>query len=205
MCNLKKSYHSNWLYQTISVFVLKWISCVDNKFKFLCSLIVLSSYQLSLALEPHDDSPSPCHSAPPSLLNLPPATIRQTLTHLFTSKATIVGDVLSSKGLSLSPTSTAKHTLGKSVYFNRYLSTRGNYDITNCESHEKRKRRNSLPPSIEQKSSVGTDKDSVIGNETLIPPHHGHVIKVAMTTSDHCNYNCLLVIRLYTDSYIHVQ
>lgn len=155
------------------------------------------SYELSLKLEP-EDSPSHLHPPPSTLPTLSPSRLRRTLKFFFNSKGTIVSDVHTPSTLTPSPTSPARHTLGRSLFSKQFSDTskKGSYDLTNGGFKERdgkrmRLRTNSLSPSIGRKYSE--NNDHVTGNGTTAQPLPGHVIRVAMTPSDHCNYKCLLV------------
>ena len=140
-----------------------------------------TSYQLSKSLE--EDSLAPSYTAK-TLLS--PTRIRNKLRGLFTARGAVVSD---------SHAFTPPHQSHPS-----HITVQSS-DSISCEHLErldsvdgialKFQRSNSLSPSIVRRYSERLVENT--RNMTRPHPVTGHVIKVAMAESNHCNYKCLLV------------
>ena len=141
------------------------------------------SYLLSKSLEEDSLAPAPSYTAK-TLLS--PARLRSKLKYLFTAKGAVVSD---------------SHAFTPPLQSHPSHITKQVSDSISCEHLErldsvdgiarKFQRSTSLSPSIVRRYS----EQPVERTRDTSRPHllMSHVIKVAMTHNDHCNYKCMLV------------
>ncbi len=162
--------------------------------QFTCTWYTTCSYKISGDLETAD------YLTPSSVANkilLSPARLRYRLKTLFSTKGAVVGDSHTltlprphtlTPSLPSSPTHTTKTLLtNTTASIDNLLDV--HFDSDSIEMQSKiRKRSNSMSPSIGRRY-CGRSNHS----DTRPHPLPGHVVRVALTHSDHCNYKCLLV------------
>ena len=154
-------------------------------------LVWSCSYQMSTDLEESSIDSIPSPSLTTNKIPSSPSRMRQRLKTLFSSKGAVISDshtltLPRSHTLTPSLPSSPTHTksVTKTLSNTASLDDLDSLDVKIQRTH--RTRSNSMSPSIGRRyGGVHTDTKS--------RPHKGHVIRVAMTHSDHCNYTCLLV------------
>ena len=158
-------------------------------------LYTTCSYQISADLETAD---SLTPSAPMvTKILLSPARLRCRIKTLFSTKGAVVGDSHTltlphthtlTPSLPSSPTHTTKTLLTETTAsLDNLLDV--HFDSDSIETQPKiRKRSNSMSPSIGRRYCGRSNHSN-----TRPRPLPGHVVRVALTHSDHCNYKCLLV------------
>lgn len=162
------------------------------------------SYQLSTDLEGTVDLLPP-PSPTPSKIPQSPSRMRQRFKTLFGSKGAVISDshtltpprshtltpprshsLTPSRSHSLTPTLPSLPTHHSPV--TKILSDSASMD--NLDQLDVEIQRTHLTRSNSMSPSIGR---RYCDTDTKPRPHRGHVIRVALTHSDHCNYTCLLV------------